>query len=217
MPGGLTRVSRARDIARRVDAARRRQQGHLGARRRAGRRLERCSTARRAPSSSRARRRLCPSRVADNLFWLGRYDRARRGRRAPLPLCAAPARRGADPRRRRAASDAVACSSACSPAALDADERQRERARARDAVLRGALRPRARRRRSAARSRRSTGSRGSCATGSRPTPGACSAGSSRSSPRPRRTARSRVGDALELLDRHGRCGSRRSAASRWRA
>ena len=74
MPGGLTRVADATDVARRVDAARRRQQGHLGPRRTGRSRRCRCWRRRAARSRSIARRQAtCSSRVADNLFWLGRY------------------------------------------------------------------------------------------------------------------------------------------------
>ena len=75
MPGGLdARRAYAHDPLGRLDAAGRRQQGHLGARRTA-----RCSTSAllRPPGEPRRAdaRRAASSRAAsaDNLFWLGRY------------------------------------------------------------------------------------------------------------------------------------------------
>ena len=71
MPGGLSRIAGERS-ARRLGPARRRQQGHLGAVRRAGRPgRRRCGAA-----GGRARSHGEPptsSRAAEHLFWLGRY------------------------------------------------------------------------------------------------------------------------------------------------
>ena len=73
MPGGLTRVASSRRFARRLDAARRRQQGHLGAVARGPVSPFTLLRPAGAPVELTRGGGELPSRVADNLFWLGRY------------------------------------------------------------------------------------------------------------------------------------------------
>ena len=72
MPGGLTRVASAGGRARDLDAARRLEQGHLGARGRAGEHLQPAAQIGRPEELVRAGTNLS-SRVVENLYWFGRY------------------------------------------------------------------------------------------------------------------------------------------------
>ena len=96
------RVTVARQPGR-VEPARRRQQGHLGARRRSGA-LHHADRPRDA-AERRVARELRADEPRRRQPVLARpHERARRRGRAPVPLCAAPARRRAAARRRRAAA-----------------------------------------------------------------------------------------------------------------
>ena len=69
LPGGLTRVALKQGIAGRQLVAGRRQQGHVGARRRPATR--RAQPRRQAPERRNASPLL--SRVADPIYWMSRY------------------------------------------------------------------------------------------------------------------------------------------------
>ena len=73
MPGGLARVATDASDRYRLHAARRRQQGHLGAAGSRSARRGRCRDgSRRGHAPPRARIDM-PSRLVENLYWMGRY------------------------------------------------------------------------------------------------------------------------------------------------
>ena len=156
MPGGLTRVASVARVARRVDAARRRQQGHLGAARDGP---VSAITLLRPPGApvelTRGGSEL-PSRVADNLFWLGRYvERAEGTARLLRGDPRAARRRGERAARRRSCRrccDALAAYAGLEDG-VDGRPRRGRHARARGARLPRRARRRRRVRRSARRSR----------------------------------------------------------------
>ena len=81
MPGGLSRIAGQRPPGR-LRPARRQQQGHLGALRRARSRPSRCCPDASRPDDVARSQRVVSSRAGENLFWLGRYaERSENGAR----------------------------------------------------------------------------------------------------------------------------------------
>jgi hypothetical protein len=99
MPAAVARAPAA-TAAPSLDAARRRQQGHLDHLATSGQQLQPAAAVNRPGELSRGGSDL-PSRAADNLYWLGRYaERARAWRGWRACVCA-PARPGGPERLRR--------------------------------------------------------------------------------------------------------------------